>query len=73
MVKIRFVHLFETNNFVPQDFFLYVAEFVRKIEFLIFNNIFNNIFHDWNKNRTFYQKMVKIKNVDFLQMNNFTS
>ena len=25
-----------------------------------------------NKNRAFYQKMVKIKIVDFLEMNNFT-
>ena len=67
MVKIKFVHLFETNNFVPQHFFLYVAECVRKIQFLIFNNIF----HVLNKNCAFDQKMVKIKFVDLFITNNF--
>ena len=42
--------------------------FVEKIEFLIFNSIY----HDYNKNCAFYQKMVKIKTVDFFEMNNFT-
>ena len=39
-----------------------------KIEFLIFNSIY----HDYNKNCEFDQKMVKIKIVDFFEMNNFT-
>ena len=46
-----------------------MSQFVRKIEFLIFNNIFR----DWNKNRVFYQKQVKIKIVDLFEVNNFTS
>ena len=35
MVKIRFVDLFETNNFVSYNIFLYVAKFVRNIKFFI--------------------------------------
>ena len=67
MAKVKFVDLFETNNFYL-TFVSYVVEFVRKIEFLIFNNIF----HDSNKYRAFFQKMVKIKFVDLFELKNFT-
>ena len=42
MVKIKFLDLFETNIFYFLTFFSYVAEFIRKIESLIFNNIFHD-------------------------------
>ena len=42
--------------------------FGEKIEFFIFNSIY----HDYNKNCAFYQKMVKTKIVDFFEINNFT-
>ena len=43
--------------------------FGEKIEFLIFNNIY----HDYNKNCAFYQKMVKIEFIDLFKTNNFVS
>ena len=33
--------------------------------------IFNRIYHDYNKNCAFYQKMFKIRFIDFFEMNNF--
>ena len=33
---------FSSEQFCSSTFFLYVAEFVRKIQFLIFNNIFRD-------------------------------
>ena len=46
-----------------------MSQFVRKIEFLIFNNIFR----DYNKNCAFHEKMVKMKFVDLFKANNFVS
>ena len=46
-----------------------MSQSVWKIEFLIFNNLF----HDSNKNRAVYQKMVNIKFVDFFKTNNSVS
>ena len=39
MMKIKFADLFKKNYFVPEYLFR-MSDFVRKIEFLIFNNIF---------------------------------
>ena len=49
-------------NFTSKHFFLYVAQFVRKIEFLIFNKIF----HDLNKIRALKNKKIVVKNSEKL-------
>ena len=51
------------------NIFSHPIKFGEKIEFLIFNSIY----HDYNKNCAFYQKMVKIKFVDLSETNNFVS
>ena len=59
-------NFFKTTTFIC-IFFSHPIKFGKKIEFLIFNKIF----HDYNKNCAFYQKMVKRKFVDLFKTNNF--
>ena len=40
MVEIRFVHLFEMNNFVPQHFFVMSQSLSEKLNFLFLITFF---------------------------------
>ena len=68
MFNIKFVQLLKTTSFICNIFSRPIM-FGKKIEF----SIFNSIYHDYNKNCVFHQKMVKIKFVDLFKTNNFVS
>ena len=56
----------KTTTFI-YNIFSYPIMYGEKIEFLIFNSIY----HDYNKNCEFHQKMIKIRFVDLFETNNF--
>ena len=59
MFNIKFLQFLKTSTFIC-NIFSHSIKFGEKIEFLIFNSIY----HEYNKNCAFYQKMVRIKFVD---------
>ena len=68
IVNIKFVDLFEVNNFFFSTFFRYFVYFGGKIEFLIFIKSF---LMNKRENKNSIKKIVKGKFIDLFGINNF--